>query len=157
LYSEWEDIRLLAGENLNCEPDPSKDPIWIGSISRGFDIDEGWDVDQRQNKQTLDEFVALGKCVKPTDADICSLNPIKDQLCQYLEIERIADMFLFWVYADDPDYDFFTDSTDSRIASRALALSNFSNGISWTWNSVPLTATGFANWIAQVAEERASS
>jgi hypothetical protein len=54
-------------------------------------------------------------------------------------------MFLFWVYADDPDYAFSGDD-------RGDALSTFANGGEWARGSTTLTATGFEGWITQIAQ-----
>jgi hypothetical protein len=74
-------------------------------------------------------------------------------LCQKFEIERIADLFLFWVYQDNPDYDFDTSNTNSFLRDVAIAMKNFISNepISWTrtvsGTTINLMAQGMRHWI----------
>lgn len=144
LYTQWTSMRREFGRFINCGVDQNGNPDNRPSLLRGFDIGDGWNIDLRQNRTPLSGF---SDCYKPqNDQELCddSTQLKKDELCQALEVERLADMFLFWVFADDPDYAFSSDD-------RGQALSAFSNGGSWSRGSTSLVATGFLGWIEQVS------
>lgn len=142
---EWFFMRKLFGNFIDCGTKPNGDDDLRSSLLRGFNVNEGWDFNLRQNKLGLAQF---GDCYNPLDDQELCDDPTqtkKDELCQELEIERIADMFLFWVYSDDSAYAFTNDD-------RGEALRIFANGGSWSRGGTSLTTTGFLAWIVQAAE-----
>lgn len=145
MYPEWEIIRREFGRFINCGELPNGEADLRSSLLRGFDIGEGWNISFRQNRMTLNEFT---DCYNPAnDEEMCDdpTQTKKDELCQELEIERIADMFLFWVYRDNPGYAFTSDD-------RGQALQVFTERGHWTRGTTSLTTTGFSGWIESITE-----
>ncbi|MEZ4671374.1 MAG: hypothetical protein R3E39_26020 [Anaerolineae bacterium] len=142
---EWSFMRKEFGRLIICGTKPNGDPDQRSSLLRGFNVNDGWNIQFRQNKLNLEDFMA---CYHPSnDTELCDdpTQTKKDELCFELEIERIADMFLFWNYSDDVDYDFTSDD-------RGQTLYAFANGLEWSRGNTTLTPTGFMGWIIEVGE-----
>lgn len=144
MINEWEQMRQEFGELVYCGDDETGNPISKGSATRGFGIQEGWSVfENRENRLDFSDF----NCFIPTDEMVCTDDPNKDTLCTEMELERIADMFLFWVYSDIVGYQFDINNLETRPQTRANALYAFSHGEEWTRNNITLTPSGFLNWV----------
>jgi hypothetical protein len=137
MYNEWEQIRIQFSREGQ-------------TVDQGFTLDEGWgtDFEYRQNRIPLTTTNPETGEVTYNFQDCTDVN----SLCQEYEIERIADMFLFWVIAE---HEFDTQNTRIDIQERALAMENFTRGIGWTrQNGTVLSSRGFRYWAEQIANSR---
>jgi len=149
LYADWEAIRIdFSRRTANwCFVQEDGTEVYGTSSERGFTLTEGFvDGDtKRQNRQPRSDF--SGACGEQlTDSEICSSPTLADNsLCQEFEIERIADMFLYWVR----DYG-FTPAPDRR----GPAMDAYVNGMTYVRSSdnVTVAPAGFFSWMATVAE-----
>jgi hypothetical protein len=125
MYQEWETIRL----NFALEG---------GDVLNAIPVETGWDIfANRQNQMDILEF------------DDCS-SVVTSTVCAKLERERLADMFLFWVYNDTPGYSFTSDNPSTLLSDFGIALENFTLGGTWTrTNGTELSSSGFLFWLTQ--------
>jgi len=136
MYLDWESIRLNFNNN--------------GSIRDAMTITDGWlPPDQRENRFEVSEFPE------------CST--VLGAPCQKLEIERIADMFLYWVYQLDSAYKFDTNSSNTYIKDVAMAFQNYvkTEGAAWTrtigGSTINLTSQGMRVWLENAASLNVSA
>jgi hypothetical protein len=134
MYLDWENIRInFVSANL-------RDAIGVN---------DGWSTPGlRQNTFPATQFSA---CSDP------------NSLCQEFEIERIADMVLFWVYQGDPGYTFDINNGNSFIKDAAIAMQNYvtTDGAEWTrtvgGTPIALTSQGTRHWLENAASLNVSA
>jgi hypothetical protein len=128
-YQDWEQVRVNFSR---------------GNLRDSIGIDDGWgSPNNRENRFDSDDFGT--EC-----ADVNSL-------CLKFEVERVADLFLYWIYQNLPNlpsgFTFDTQNADSFIADVAEAFQNFLSGGTWTRevSGVPqtLSAQGLVHWITE--------
>jgi hypothetical protein len=128
MYAEWEPIRVRFSREI---------PIIVNEVAttvistlEGFGVTEGWREEYQSLRQNTYDYTQFAAC----------RNLSHESICQEVEEERLADMFLAWVSVGDP----FDNS------ERGIAMRSFVEGSRYTRQRLDVDLLGMAEWIKRV-------